>query len=439
MGGRERRKGRKWEGHLSDKKTSAKQEFSKHWTLILAAFIGFSFTAVITAATGLFMQPLSEEFGWSRTLVSSGVSITAILTFLFSPLFGILIDKIGTRFLVLPGLVLLALTIASLSTLTGSRVQWFAIWIVYSIAALATKSTTWTAAINSTFEAARGLALGLTLAGSMAAQVIVPPLADYLITAFGWRLAFVWLGLGWGSVALLLCVVWFRDGYYHGQQARKAAEKAGKPSVPILDVPGLSISEAWRSVALWRISISTFLIMIVTIGVMVHQIPILMDLGTSQTAAAYYASFGGLAGIAGKLMTGVLLDRYPARWVGGFTIGLGVLTFVLLLIPGKTAAIVIMAMIINGYTAGAKLQIVGFLTAAYAGMRNFGTIFGAMASLIAGGSGLGPLVAGGVFDLYGTYVPFLYFGIVGTLISAFLLFGLSAYPDWKKEEKEVAA
>ncbi len=424
------------EKDLSDSKALARQEFRNHWTLILAAAIGFSFTAVTTASTGLFMKPLSDEFGWSRTLVSSGVSITAILTFVFSPLFGMLIDRIGTRRMVLPGLLLMAFVIAGLSQLSGSKTQWFAVWTLYAVAALATKSTVWTAAINSTFEAGRGLALGLTLAGSMAAQVIVPPLANALIGEFGWRMAYVWLGFGWGSIALLACIIWFRDGYYHGQKAR-AADPQGAAR-PLLDVPGLSVREAWRSAALWRISISTFIIMVVTIAVMVHQIPILVDLGTDRTSAAAYASLAGIAGIAGKILTGMLLDRFAARWVGGVTIAIGVITFVLLLTPGVSAPLVILAMVINGYTAGAKLQIVGYLTAVYAGMRNFGTIFGAMASLIAGGSGLGPVVAGAIFDAYGTYVPFLYVGIAGTLASALLLFGLGAYPDWTKKEPTAA-
>lgn len=411
----------------------ARQEFGQHWRLILASAVGFSLTAVVAAATGLFMVPLSEEFGWSRTLVSSGVSITSILTFLGSPLFGMLIDRIGTRRMVLPGIVLMTAMIAALGTLTGSPIQWFAIWTLYAVAALATKSTTWTAAVASTFEAGRGLALGLTLSGSMVAMVVVPPLADFLITEFGWRMAFVWLGIGWGSAAFLICLFWFRDGYDRGRQARKA-EPEGEKKKPLLDVPGLSMQEAWRSVALWRISLSAFVIMIVTVAIMIHQIPILIDLGTSRTAAAYYASFGGIAGIAGKIITGILLDRFPARFVAAITIGIGALTFLLLLIPDRTAAIVIIAMVINGYTAGAKLQIVGFLTAAYAGMRNFGAIFGVVASLIAAGSGLGPVVAGVIFDSFGSYVPFLYFGVIGTLISAFLLSGLGPYPAWKKAE-----
>lgn len=424
---------------MSKTSADARQEFRQHWTLIIAAAIGFSFTSVITASTGLFMEPLSREFGWSRTLVSSGISITSILTFLFSPLFGVFIDKIGTRRLALPGLVLLAIVIASLSTLTGSHLQWFAIWTLYAVAALATKSTVWTAAVNSTFTAGRGLALGLVLSGSALAQTITPPLTHFLIQTQGWRLAFVWLGLGWGSIAVLMCAIWLRDGYDIGRRERAARAAAGEKSAPLLDVPGLSVQEAWRSAALWRIAISTFVIMVVTIALMVHQFPILTAAGVTRTNAAYYAGLAGIAGIVGKLITGVLLDRFPARWVGGLTIGAAALTFVLLLLPGASPPIIITAMVINGYASGAKLQIVGYLTAAYCGMRNFGTIFGTMASLIAAGSGLGPVLGGLIFDVYGNYDPFLWGGIVGTLLSAFLLFGLGDYPDWKKEPETAFA
>jgi predicted MFS family arabinose efflux permease len=140
----------------------------------------------------------------------------------------------------------------------------------------------------------------------------------------------------------------------------------------------------------------------------------------------------GLAGVAGKLVTGWLLDRYAARWVGGITLAATALTFVLLLLPDRSMPIIFTAMFINGYAAGTKLQIAGYLTSAYGGMKNFGAIFGTMASLIAAGSGLGPLVGGFVYDTYGNYDPYLWFGIVGTLISAALIFGLPDYPEWVK-------
>ncbi|PEQ11522.1 arabinose ABC transporter permease [Novosphingobium sp. PC22D] len=417
---------------MNARKEQARREFRRHWTLVFAAAIGFSFTSVMTAATGLFIAPISAEFGWSRALVSSGVSIAAVLTFLFSPLFGIFIDKWGTRRMALPGLVLLALVIVSLSGLTGSTFQWFAIWTVYAIAALATKSTVWTAAVNSTFDAGRGLALGLVLSGSALAQAITPPLANWLILAFGWRMAFVWLGAGWGTLAILLCLIWLRDGYEASRKAPAAAFRDPAAKTPLLDVPGLSVREAWRSAALWRISISTFVIMTATIALIVHQIPILSELGVDRTTASTYAGIAGLTGIAGKLITGALLDRFAARWVGGLTIAATSLSFVLLLTPGAPVWAVVTALMINGYAGGTKLQLVGFLTAAYAGMRKFGTIFGAMASLIAAGSGLGPVLGGAIFDAFGTYAPMLWGGFGLTLFSAFLLFGLGPYPDWEE-------
>lgn len=415
-------------------KARARAEWRQYWPLVIAASLAFSFTSVMTPAAGLFMQPLGEEFGWSRTLLSSGMSITAVSTFFLSPLGGILIDRIGTRRLALPGLVLLACTIASLSLLNGSVWMWFTIWTVYAAAALATKSTVWTAAVASAFDAGRGLAMGLVLSGSAIAQGITPPLTNFLIDEFGWRMAFVYLGLGWGLLAVVMCWFWLFDGYDASRKARAENPDAAHSKSLLGDAPGLTIPEAWRSVALWRIAISTFVIMVVTIALVVHQIPILQSIGVERTTAAYYAGIAGLAGVAGKLVTGWLLDRYAARWVGGLTLAGTVFTFILLLLPDRSGAIIFLAMLINGYAAGTKLQIAGYLTSAYGGMKNFGLIFGTMASLIAAGSGLGPLMAGFLFDVYGNYDLYLWIGIFGTLISAWLIFGLGDYPEWKQAE-----
>ncbi|WP_379486494.1 MFS transporter [Novosphingobium soli] len=398
--------------------------------MVLAAMIGFSFTSVITAAMGLFIGPISREFGWSITLASSGVSITAVLTFLFSPLFGLFIDKWGVRRMALPGLVLKAGVIASLSLLTGAVWQWFAVWIAYSVAALMTKSTVWTASANSTFQAGRGLALGLVLSGSALAQAFTPLISEYLIRHHGWRMAFVWLAAGWGSLAIGTCLFWLRDGYELSRKARREQDGTGA-SESLLDVPGLTVGEALRDGAVIRIAISTFLVMMVTIGLVVHQFRILTGAGFSAQTAALAALPAGLAGIAGKLITGWLLDRYPARWVGGLTIGATAVTFLILVWPQAPVWTVVAALIVNGYASGTKLQIVGYVTAAYTGMRKFGTIFGFMASLIAAGSGLGPLLGGWIFDTWHSYAPGLWAGVVLTLVSAGLLLGLPPYPDWK--------
>lgn len=426
-------------GQSPELKSRARAEWRQYWPLVIAASMAFSFTSIMTAAAGLFMEPLGKEFGWSRALLSSGTSIAAVTTFFLSPLFGLFIDRIGVRPLALPGLALMAVTIASLAFLNGEPWMWFAIWSVYAAAALATKSTVWTASVASAFDAGRGLAMGLVLSGSALAQGITPYLTNFLIDSYGWRMAFVWLGLGWGSLALVLCIFWLRDGYDASRKARAANPDAAHGKSLLADAPGLSIPEAWRSSALWRIAISTLIIMVVSIALVVHQIPILQSIGVDRSVAAAWASIAGLCGVAGKLVTGWLLDRYAARWVGGLTLGATTMTFVLLLMPDRSMAMIVAAMLINGYAAGTKLQITGYLTSAYGGMKNFGLVFGSMASLIALGSGFGPLMAGFLYDHYGNYDVYLWIGIVGTLISSFLIFGLGPYPAWHRREAEAAA
>lgn len=100
-------------------------------------------------------------------------------------------------------------------------------------------------------------------------------------------------------------------------------------------------------------------------------------------------------------MTGALIDRYRPNWVGGLTLGATALAFALLVDGVRTPVLIVIAMLVNGYAAGTKLQICSYLTSRYGGLRNFGTIFGAMGSLIALGSALGPVLAGLVYDATG--------------------------------------
>ena len=142
-----------------------------------------------------------------------------------------------------------------------------------------------------------------------------------------------------------------------------------------------------------------------------------------------------MAGILGKIVTGALLDRYKPNWVGGVTLSSAALAFVLLLEDIRTPSLIVVAMVINGYASGTKLQICGYLTTRYAGLKNFGLIFGIMASVISLSSGLGPLLGGISYDAYGNYNAFLVIGMVGSLISGYLIFGLGAYPHWQSSSE----
>lgn len=404
-------------------------EWRRHWPLVLAAFSGFAFYSFMSPATGLFMAPLEEEFGWSRTLLSSGSIIGAVLSLLLSPHFGALVDKYGSRKPALAGLVATALAIAAFATLTASPLHWIGLWFVFGLAGMTLHATTWNTAVAGVFVTSRGLALGVTLAGSAMATAIVLPLGSWLIAEFGWRAAFVWLGLGWGAVAFVLALAFFYDAH----DRRKAA-----PDVPVAALEGLSIAEAWRDSALWRVGLATLLTLSITIGINVHQVPMVVGTGFTMGDAAWVASMSGIAGIIGKLVTGVLMDRFPVRWIGGLTLASTAFAYPLLLDPSPAPELVVLAMMVNGYAAGTKLQLCGYLTARYAGMKNYGAIFGFMASLIALAGGCGPLIAGQVFDRTGDYAIFLIAGTVVSLVSGALVFSLGRYPVFSAKQDDAA-
>ena len=406
---------------MTDAPTAA-QEWRRHWTLVLAACVGFSFTSMMTPAIGVFMAPLGDAFGWSRTLMTAGQAASAVLSLLFSPLVGLAIDRFGVRRLALPGLVLLAVCTSLFALLDGSTGQWLGLWLVWGTAALLCQSTLWSTALAGTFPAARGLALGVTLSGTAAAQVVVPPLATWLIAHAGWRVTFVAMGLGWGALAFVLSLLFLRVG----QGAAKGRERTGE----IAESAGLSIAEAWRDSSLWRIALATFLILSVTIAVTVHQIPIYQSAGLDAASAAWLASLSGVAGVIGKLVTGWLVDRFHARWVGGITLASTAVAYPLMMQGAASPALIAVACMISGYAAGTKIQLCGYLTARFAGMRNYGAVFGFMSSMIAFASAAGPMLGGAAFDRWGNYDAMLITGTILSLVTGALVFSLGRYPDW---------
>lgn len=412
------------------KSMSAADEWRAHWPLVLAAMAGFSFHSISTYTTGLFIDPLAQEFGWSRAQISAGLAIPALMTVPLSPIIGAAIDRWGTRRLAIPGLILGMIALGAFGFANGSAMQWMALWTFYGLVALAVKSTVWTAAVSSVFEAGRGLALGVVLCGAALTQTLAPPLSSWLITEFGWREAYFWLAVGWGGPVLLLVILFMFDAF--DRDRREAPQLWNK--APVRDgLQGLSLGEAFRNIPLIRIGASTLILMFLGVAVIVHQVPILMEAGVPRAEAALLASLGGIAGIAGKLITGWLSDRWDAGTVGAITLAMPAVAFAGLLDPLRSPALIVIAMIIIGYAAGTKLQICAYLTSRYAGMRNFGKIFGVMSSLIALGAGLGPVAAGAIHDQFGSYEPLLIAGIPGSIICGLLIFKLGPYPQWTRE------
>ncbi|WP_235037863.1 MULTISPECIES: MFS transporter [unclassified Novosphingobium] len=407
---------------LMARRADASSEWRQHWTLVLAASVGFAFHSLATYSTGLFIEPLHAEFGWSRAQITGGLTIAALSTIPLSIPVGALIDRWGVRRLALPGIVLTSVAIAAFGSTGSSIFHWLGLWGFYALVGMMVKSTIWTVAVTSAFDSGRSLALALTLCGTAIAQMLAPPYANFLIESFGWRNAYWILALTWGGPALVLCTLFLKDA--------RRRPVAGPAMGKVMPLPGLTLSQALRDPALLRIAAATLIMMMLGIAIIVHFVPILREAGVSRSDAANLAGLSGLAGIVGKLVTGWLMDRWHGRWIGGVTVSSCAIAFALLLDGVRTPSLIILSVLLIGYAVGAKLQVTSYLTSRYAGMRCFGAIFGGMATMLAVGTGVGPVIAGVIYDSSGSYQPLLIAAIPASLVCGLLILSLGPYPDW---------
>lgn len=399
----------------------ASQEWGRHWPLVLTAMVGMTVGTLPTATLGLFMQPLNDEFGWSRTQVSIGLTIFALVSLPLAPFAGMLVDRFGPRRVALPGLALSGACFAAFALMSGPYYQWLALWVAYTLASLMTRSLVFSSAISSVFTTGRGLALAVLLCGTALATAIGPTVARLLIDEWGWRGGYIGLGVGWAGLAFTLALLFFRD-----VRGVRAPGDTGS-AAPLLP-GGLAVGEALRNPVIQRIAFAMFVSSLLGASLMVHIVPMLQGDGLTLTQATTVAAVLGVASIMGKLLTGWLIDRIQGSLLPMIAYGGPALAYVLLLQASGSIALVTLAVFILGYTSGASLQLATYLTTRYAGLRNFGTIFGVFSSLMGAGAGVGPLVAGMVFDVTGDYRLLLTCGIPVAMLAALAMFRLGPYP-----------
>jgi MFS family permease len=344
---------------------------------------------------------------------------------LLGPVIGALIDRFGSRKIGILGLAGTSLTLAALGFTNGSLTQWYLLWFGIAVTALGVKATVWGAAVSSLFTTSRGLALSLVLTGSAIAQFCSPLIANWLIADYGWRSAYQWIGLGWGGFALVLFL--FFDAHDKKASATSAA-------VPVSSLGGLTVKQALRSPQILKIGLANVLMAMLGSGVAVHMVPLLGQIGIDRTTAAAIAGSAGISGIAGKLITGWLMDRFQGNIIPFSSFAMNAIGYFLLLgWLDSTPALFLGAMIL-GYGSGAGLQVTTYLTSRYGGLRNFGKIYATMGSMLMLGTSLGPWIAGSVYDFTGGYEMLIYVTIPVALIGAAMFVGLGPYPHFKETD-----
>lgn len=388
-------------------------EWTRYWYLPVAAALGYATAVLHVYSIGPFIEPLQQEFGWSRAQVSAGITISGLTGALFSVPVGLLVDRFGPRLVGLLGVLLMTGAVALLGTATGGSTNWLLLWGVIAFANLWLQATVWTSAVASRFERSRGLAFAVTLSGASVAATVFPILATWLIGAYGWRAGFIGMGGLWAALVFPLMLIFFR-----GAQDEKHKKRTQHDTISL---PGLSIAEGLRSPAFYQLLLASILFTFTALGIIVHFVPILTDRGAEPLAAAGVAALIGIFSIVGRLGTGLLLDRLPGNIIGAVAFLLPIAACSLLLLDGANPASQALAASIFGLTLGAEVDVIAYLASRHFGLKHFGVFYGAMVGALALGTAFGPLAAGLAFDHYQGYAEFLILTIAFMAISSLAL------------------
>lgn len=419
---------------MSAAPASAREEWRSHWPLVVSAMAGLSLGSIISTTLGLFMEPLSREFGWSRSQISAGMLAFAFIATPLTPFAGALVDRFGPRAVGIPGVILSGLAFAAFAFNTGSIVLWFGIWVAYALASLFIRTIVWNTAVSSSFSAGRGLALAVTLCGTSLATTFAPLIARPLIDGFGWRFAYAALGLGWGSLVLLLVVFFFHDA--RSRLARQAA-KGNAPATPALLPGGLTLAQALRDTRMIRIGLAIFLQITIGGAVTIHLVPLLTAMGITRGEAAAIAAVLGIAGLGSRLVVGALFDRFTTGLIPFACFAAPAIAYTILLQAHGSVWLLTLAVALLGFASGGTLHASTYLTTRYAGVRHFGKIFGIISSLLGLAGGIGPLIAGLIYDQTGSYAALMYAAIPMALVAGLLVARLGPYPEYPPEPAPV--
>ena len=399
---------------------SQRSEFGRAWTVILAAAVGVGLgtTGLPIYTTGQFIRPLEAAFGWSRSASTGGLIFLTIGSVLMAPIIGTLIERFGVRRVAMLAQVGLCLGYFGLTLNGGSLGGYYAGWAVLAVLGAGTSPIVWTRAVASWFDRGRGLALGVTLCGTGVVAVVGPGVIGGIIAAYGWQAGFYALSAAQLVIGLPLVFLLFRA---RDEGPRAAADAAS--------LSGATVTEAMTSSRYWRLLVAFFLISVVVGGLIVSLPPMLADRGIPLADAGRALGLLGFAIIAGRLTIGWLVDRFPARVVAPVYVLLPALSCTLL----AQGVAVTPSILLIGLSAGAEVDLLAYLMSRYFGMRHYSKIYGWALSAFSAGAGMGPIFAGRVHDLTGTYVAALYSFAVMVVVAAGLIGTLGAPGTVKRD------
>ena len=398
-----------------------KKEIYYGWLVLGAGFFILFLATGASTGFGVFVVPMSDEFGWSRGTISAAIAIGWLVNGVTQPFIGRLFDRYGARKVISISLLVLG---ASTILLSQTNSIWFLIVVsgfVMAVARGGASLVTVASLLAKWFYRKRGMVLSLGTAGGSAGSLLLVPFTAYMIILADWRVAWFVLGLMVLLLGLPLALLLIKEepadvgAFPDGDPAPVGEQRSGSASAGRrAPLESDNWVESYRSSPMWQMTGAYFVCGMTTAIIAAHYVPFAIDRGSSAGTAAI--AFGLMAGlnVVGVITVGIVSDRISRKYMLGGVYALRGLAYAMLVLAPGMLGIWGFA-VIGGLSWVATAPLTASLTADIYGLRNLGTLNGASTFAHQIGGALSIYMGGVLYDLTGAYD--LPFGIAGAFLA----------------------
>ena len=379
------------------------------WLVAGIAFIVLGVSRGIHTSFGVFNVALLDAFGWSRGATAGIFSIVLTVDALLSPVVGYLLDRYGTKRIAIAGCFALVVGLLASSQVTTLWQLYISFGLVLALGFTFAGMVPHIFLISEWFSSNRASAIGIVYAGTGVGIMVLAPLSEWLISAYGWARALqIYAAV---VFVVLLPMVWLF--YQHGPYGERLRHRGAKEA----DGPQWSTKLALKSVQFWLLFIARVAAASGTTVIVTHQVAHVVDVGFSKLLSASIFGLAGITSSFGRVIFGFIADRLSKQAAYTLNIAMtvvGVGALMILRDPGQTWLLYVYV-IFFGIGFGSRAVIFSALTADIFSGKGFGAILGYSTVAVGVGGALGSWLGGVMHDWTGSYL--ISFGLSALVLS----------------------
>lgn len=385
------------------------------WRIVVFAAIALALTGPgQTYGVSVFVDPMIEDLGISRTQMTTAYLIGTLVGALALPWIGQAIDRFGVRrTMAIIGALFGGLLIGM--SLVSNIVGLTAGFIGIRMMGQGALNLTATTAVALWFTRKRGLAMGIVAAAGGVGMTLIPLLSERLIVDIGWRNTWLVEGLAVWVIVLPIALLGIRN---RPSDVGQHVDGDSATDAPPAEVWGVTRKEALRSSFFWLVTVAVATISTITTAVVFHQIDLLGSRGLTPTEAAANFLPQTVATLIATLGIGALADRVSPRIV--LITSMGMMAGGLLLATAVTPGLLAIAFgMLIGAAGGAMRVVEATELPRYFGTLHIGAIRGVVTSVGIAGAAVGPVLFSLGHDVTGNYTAVLLASVALPVLVAF--------------------